>query len=65
MADDVYHVHLPPMPNPENFGITADTWRQANNGVGGAKAQIETYKLALKTWREAAEAIGPSGTKSR
>jgi hypothetical protein len=63
MADK--HIHLPPMPTPEDFGITKETWRistAANGGVdaAGAQAAIAAYKEALAAWQAVASQAGRS-----
>jgi hypothetical protein len=57
------HIHLPPMPKPQDFGITDETWvnSQQNDIFGkgkAARAQIQAYKDALAAWKETASAVG-------
>ncbi len=44
---------LPPMPKPEDFGITDEDWRVYSHGhdaARGSKRKIDAYKEALKVW---------------
>jgi hypothetical protein len=42
------HIHLPPMPKPEDFGITAEDWKR------GEVDNVRAYKKALSVWKEVA-----------
>ena len=58
----IFNIQLPPMPKPDDFGITDETWEHAKEGgysdTKAAKAKIKAYEDALAAWRSAAEAIG-------
>jgi hypothetical protein len=52
------HIHLPPMPKPEEFGINEETWQAYGNptasGHWTAKTKVDAYQLALEVWKQAA-----------
>jgi hypothetical protein len=42
---------LPPMPKPEDFGITSSDWdNYGYEGFPGATNKIDAYKEAVKAW---------------
>lgn len=65
MSNNTYNIQVPPMPKPEDFGITDQTWRDADGGstttANAARAKIRAYENAVKSWRSAAEAIAQRG----
>jgi hypothetical protein len=45
---------LPPMPKPEDFGITSDHWSCHSDSVyPGSINKINAYKEAVKAWERA------------
>lgn len=42
---------LPPMPKPEDFGITEEDWRRYGYALSyGSTNKIDAYKEAVKAW---------------
>jgi hypothetical protein len=51
------HIHLPPMPKPEDFGITKDTWSGIACGNAQAKAMLDAYNRAVDAWTRAVSGL--------
>jgi hypothetical protein len=63
------NIHVPPMPKPEDFGITDEIWKHAS-AIGpllsetdvtrAARARITAYKEALAAWKDAVAGLKTS-----
>jgi len=56
---------FPPMPKPEEFGISLQDWQyeNTNDPAGyGASRRIAAYQKALETWKEVMNSIAGRGT---
>ncbi len=51
-------VQIPPMPKPEDFGITDDDWNW-----GALSQKVCAYKEALEVWKHAVASIRTSPPK--
>lgn len=40
------------MPNPEDFGITKETWEQYSHWNSAARSQVAMYREALDAWKQ-------------
>lgn len=54
---NAFNIQLPPMPKPEDFGITQDDWEHPNNVPGAVK--FKAYYAALEAWKQAASSALP------
>ena len=59
---------LPPMPKPEDFGISDEDWGNARSGMNDssvirAKEKIAAYNRAIDAWKEVAIAISSRADK--
>jgi hypothetical protein len=49
-----FHIQLPPMPKPEDFGIKDNEWDEFTNVF---KAKIRAYKEAVDAWKQAVSSV--------
>jgi len=51
------HIHLPPMPKPEEFGITASSWSEYARMQNPGYEQVKAYYAAVEAWQAAVSSI--------
>jgi hypothetical protein len=54
-----FHIQIPPMPKPEDFGITQEDW--SHTYYDSSKAKIAAYKEAVEAWKHAVGNLKTSG----
>jgi phosphoglycerol transferase MdoB-like AlkP superfamily enzyme len=60
-----YHIQLPPVPKPEDFGITQNEWSNTDNSsvdtqTTNSRQKIRAYKEAVEAWKQAVSSLNNS-----